>query len=256
MKYPFLLAGLALSLSVLTANGAVLIDFENSSDFANNFRAGSGTQPTNTNFGAPNDYLNSSGATVSFFYDANGAAAGISSFAVSSGNPLTLTFDISAVSHNTSFGIYIQNAGTTNSYLALLNVNTGNDQLRFANGLVNANIGAAGTLIAGSHANNTDFITTEGTVLGNTASFTYSIDGLNQPMLSYTVNGTTSNYTLAGFTAFTNVEVGFRANTPLKVDNLSIAVVPEPSTWLLMLGGSVLLFALRRRSLKSDTPKS
>jgi MYXO-CTERM domain-containing protein len=254
MKSLPLFSLLALLCADVAAYAQVAIDFETPGAFTGNFRVvNSGTTFTQTTSGG-NGYLSGGSATGTYVYDANGSASGISSFSVSMANPLTVTFDLSAAASNSSLGIYILNAGTDTAYLGLLNIVTGsgNDNLRFSNGTVTPSTNGSGTLVAGSYAlNSANFIGTEASpTFADKATFVYSIDSLNQPVLAYTVNGTTSTYTLAGFTAFSNVEIGFRSNgggAALRIDDIALSTVPEPSAWVLAAAGLGLLGLLRRR---------
>ena len=251
-------AGLLFGATALHAD-SVPLDFETANQFTNSFRVlnANGATITQTSNGVANDYMQSSaGSGSAVVFDVNGSTTGISSFTVSQATSLTVSADISFTVSTNSFGIYIINAANeAEGYLAIFNVNNSstNDQIRYANGVVNPTTSAAGTLVAGSSgfANNADTGINLGGVFGN-VSFTYSINGANAPVLTMTAGSQTSSYTIAG-TAFTEVEVGFRFGSSsgiVAMDNLNIATsaVPEPSTYAALAGFAVLgLVALRRR---------
>jgi MYXO-CTERM domain-containing protein len=235
----------------------VFLDFE-SGAITDTFRVvNAGTTVIRQDDASGNGYLKSGTGTASVVYDANGAAAGTSSFAVSLGSPLSISFKPSAQS-NGSLGIYIIDAATpTNAFLAILNYGA-SDQLRFSSALNNPVNNDANSLVAGTHPNNTNFIDLEPALdtdtvpFASSANLTYGINALNQPTFSFTVNGTTSTYTLASATAFTNVEVGFRVNgggAAMRIDNLNITSVPEPApaTLLGLLALALISLKARRR---------
>lgn len=243
---------------IVNAQVLVNLDFQSASSFTNNFRVVNGTGFAQQFDASGNGYIKGSNGTGTYIYDANGATAGVSSFAVSQSQPLTISFKPSSQS-NGSIGVYIINSGTDTAYLALLNYNFSgsNDQLRFANAVVTGpSSSAAGTLVTGSHPNNTNFIANEPegdaqTIpFASTASLIYSINALNEPQFSFTVNGTTSTFSLPGLTAFSNVEIGFRSNnggTAMRLDDFSVSTVPEMGGSLLVALGIGCLLAVRRR---------
>lgn len=252
-------AGFLLGASVAAHADTPPLDFETAGQFSGSFRIlnANGAALTQTSNGVASDYMQSAnGSGSALVFDANGATAGISSFTVSQSASLTVSADISFTVSSNSFGIYIINAANeAEGYLAIFNVNNSgtNDQIRYANGIVNPSTSAAGTLVAGSSgfANNADTGINLGGVFG-AVSLTYSINGSNAPVLTLTAGSQTSSYTIAG-TAFTEVEVGFRLGSSsgiVGMDNLNIvtSAVPEPSTYSALAGITVLgLAALRRR---------
>lgn len=260
MKTLFLVcAGFLLGASVPAYADTTPLDFETAGQFSGSFRIlnANGATLTQTSNGGANDYMQSAnGSGAAIVFDANGSTAGISSFTVSQAAPLTISADVSFNVSSNSFGIYIINAANeTEGYLAIFNVNNSgtNDQIRYANGIVNPSTSAAGTPVVGTtgFANNADTGINLGGVFGN-ISLTYSINGSNAPVLTMTAGSQTSSYTIAG-TAFTEVEIGFRFGSGsgiVGMDNLNIvtSAVPEPSTYAALAGIAVLgLATLRRR---------
>lgn len=245
-----LILGSAVGLNAQTTVHASL-DFE-TAQYPNNFRLYINTGSTvlsQTSNGAGNDFFTSvGGSSAAIVYDANGATAGASAFAVSQVAPLTVSADVRFVG-NSSIGVYIINASNpAQGYLALLNFTSGNDTIRFANDPV-PNTAGAGTLGAGDFANNTNFVTANTFV---NASLTYSINASNEPVLTMTVGSTSSTISYTGLTAFTNVEVGFRLSSgsaTISMDNLNISTtaIPEPSTYAALVGVAVLGLCLVRR---------
>lgn len=250
-------AGLLFGAAALHAD-SVPLDFETANQFTNSFRVlnANGATLTQTSNGVANDYMQSAnGSGSALVFDANGSTAGISSFTVSQASSLTISADVSFNVSSNSFGIYIINAANeTEGYLAIFNVNNSgtNDQIRYANGVVNPSTSAAGTPVVGTSgfANNADTGINLGGVFGN-ISLTYSINGSNAPVLTMTAGSQTSSYTIAG-TAFTEVEVGFRFGSGsgiVAMDNLNIvtSAVPEPSAYAALAGIAVLGLAASRR---------
>jgi hypothetical protein len=199
--------------------------------------------------------VNGSGASI--VYDANGSAENISNFTVSKTVSLNVTMDLSFSTSGNSFGIYIINAANeAQGYLALFNVNNSgsNDTIRFSSAVVNPTTpSTVGSIPAGSYANNQDLgIGPTGTF--SSYSFSYSINANNEAVLSMTAGAQTSTYTIAGTSAFTNVEVGFRLGSSsgtVGVDNFNISTtaIPEPSTYAALAGIAVLGMCLARRRI-------
>lgn len=246
----------------------VFLDFNGSGDVAANTRnLSTDAAYAFASDSSGNGYIK--GTTGSFAYDANGSTAGVSNFAVSQGNPLTVSFKISAQGGISSIGIYIINNNTANpntptsAYLTLININPSgaNDRVRFWDTPLNPTTNPGTNLVDGSLPNNSvDFIATEPAVeagvlpFATTATLVYSINVSNEPVLTLSLTGgpnnASSTYTLTGATAFTDVQVGIRLNgggNAMRMDNLSITSVPEPgaATLLAILGGG--LFLVRRR---------
>lgn len=254
-------AGLLFGAATVLNAAAINLDFETAGQFPNSFRTlnANGATLVQTSNGAGNDFMTSSNGSGSVLvYDANGSAGGSSSFTVGQSLPLTVSANVSFTVSNNSFGIYIVNAANAaQGYLAIFNVNAsgGNDQIRFASNAVPSTSGA-GSLGAGSFANNADTGITTGSVFGG-VSLTYSINGSNNPVLTMTAGSQTSSITFSSITTpFTEVEVGFRFGSSsgiVGMDELNIvpttASIPEPSTFAVLAGFSVLgVCALRRRA--------
>lgn len=264
---PHQLALAALISCLLSAplSAQIFLNFNSSGDVAGNTRNLS--VDANQAFASDvstNGYIKATAG--SFAYDANGAATGVSNFSVSQSAPLTVSFKVSGQSTG-SFGVYIiNNAAPTSAYLALININptNSNDRIRFWDTPLNPNTNPGTNLVDGSLPNNSlDFIATEapgeaGTVpFAFTMTLTYSINASNEPALNVSMTGgannASSSYTLTGFTAFTDVQLGFRINgggAAMRIDNLSITSVPEPgpATLLAALGCGLVLTRGRRRA--------
>lgn len=244
-----LLLGSAVSLHAETVSLAY-VDFETAGQVTGNFRV------ANTNFatfgqtsnGAANDFMTVSGtASATVVYDANGAAAGVSTFNVSQSHPLTVSADVSFPANTTSFGIYIiNNADPTQAYLALFNLDSGNDRIRFSSNATPNNSGA-GSLSTGTVP---DAGFTFGTLTN--ISLTYSINASNNPVLTMTAGSQSNSIAFTAInTPFTDVQVGFRITSnagTVGIDNLSISTIPEPSTFAVVAGVvAVGAVATRRR---------
>jgi hypothetical protein len=254
--YAGLLFGAAVGLNAATTVHANL-DFE-TSQYPNNFRVlnANGATLSQTANGAGNDFMRSvNGSGSSVLYDANGSTSGISSFSVSATQSLTVSADVNFTVSNNSFGVYIVNAANeAQGYLAIFNVNFSgtNDQLRFASNAVPTTSGA-GTLVAGSYPNNAD----SGiglTAFGN-ISLTYSINELNNPVLTMTAGTQTSSIAFSSIsTPFTEVEIGFRfgsSSGTIGMDNLTISTtsIPEPSTYAALAGVIAIGACIVRRRI-------
>jgi hypothetical protein len=261
------LTGLAFGTAAPVARGAV-VDFETfntatDNDLANNFRVFqvNGGVPTNSNNGAAvNDVITvPAPSAFGVIYDATPGdlLTTQSTFAVSQGNPLTVSADVTFSVNNSSFGVYIVNAsneGTASSYLALFNVNnTGGtaDQLRFSSNATGNAPATVGTLVASPSTSDVFDI---GATNGKNISVTYSINATNNPVLSLSVGGVEyGNTTFSSITTpLTNVEVGLRVASTgttagYTVDNFS-AAVPEPASFSLFALAAVPVLTRRRRN--------
>lgn len=260
MTLPSVTRFILCSLGLITgsAHAAVSIDFETGSELGSAFRVGANGGYTQSSNGAGNDVLNFvQGASAStIFYDANGAGAGVSAFAVSVGNPLTVSTSVVLPSTNGSFGIFFANPlSGANANLALFNVNyqsTALDQFRFDNAF-NASTGVVGALSQPA-GGSVDAGVTVGTAFTMTA--TYTVLSATSYRVTMSVGSATFSTDYTG-TPLSLVEVGFRTNPTGtlagSLDNLTInldpvTVVPEPSTALLGLAGALALVGLRRRA--------
>lgn len=254
-----LLSACALLVAAGTAHAAVLIDFETGTELSGQFRLGNApTAYSQSANGAGNDVLNyvqGTGAST-LFYDANGATAGSSVFAVSIGNPLTVSATVTMATANGSFGFFFGNPfnEVNGNLLALLNINQSGetDQFRFDNNFSSSTAGV-GSLGGGTTGD-------AGITLNSafTISATYTILAADSYRISMTAGSITSSRDYTG-TPLTSVQVGLRTNansaaTASMVDDINVSgdpttvIVPEVSTALLGLGGTLGLLVRRRRA--------
>jgi hypothetical protein len=230
---------------------AFSLDFETTGQFTNNFRTLTGL-PVQTTNGAGNDFVHMGTGTGSSIYDANGAAAGISTFNVSQSSSLTISGVLAFNANGNSFGIHIVNpSNEATGYLALFNVNYSgsSDQFRFSTDANPTSASAGATLANGSFDNLSDVGVSNDAVF-KPFSLVYSLNSSDNPVFSWTVGSQTSTATYA-ITGLSNVEVGIRmfSTNSVRMDNFSI--VPEPAPVGTMIFGAVALLLLRRRAPRS-----
>ena len=236
---------------------AVLVDFNDSSDFADNFRIFANASVSTVQDGSALKVtgLTSGGSSSIFFYDAT-PSDGLdtrSTFALSVGQTLTVSVDVASITGGgSSLGFYFVNSAqalTSNAHnLALLNFgNAGgaNELARFATYASmsgqSLNAGTTGDGISLNDATFRKVTATYTRVTGSTSTMTLSVGSFS------------STFTNTNFTSYSNVEVGLRlfpspsnpANSYL-IDNFT-AAIPEPSTFSVVAGLGVMVLAATRR---------
>ncbi len=247
----------------------VSLNFESgtatSNQFTNNFRligsasafAGTVAQTDPADAGEPNnDYVFQAATTpgvVNYLYDTTptNTSDANQTFA---GN-LTITMDISAVQADSSFGIHlIDTSNFNNNLLAVFNLDrssapTTTDRIRFFKdgGIAT---GAAGTLITGGDLSGLSGlnVSPEATPVFGTMTVNYApttgIFSLSLGTLSHSVTVDVAD-------RITNPAIAFRLGDSsttagsAKIDNFT--VVPEPTTFAMLLGGFGLLLGFQRR---------
>lgn len=263
--YPRLL--LVASTCVLTATlGATTITFDTASDYTNNF-----TPKFTSNSGAAVVFsptrldslskFDSSKSTASFVLFNTQAAS--TSFTMSADVTLTPSTGANtgyAAAGSLSFG-FLTNIGTDNGYAALFRfTGTNTADLRIFKG-VNATTGALGSVDPVNSA--TTITLANSATWGADTYYRLSLDVLNTTSaISFTGSVlTTGNTVLGTFTTYidntpvsvSNTTVGFRAGVGpsdvVRIDNFSIptSAIPEPSTYALLGGASVLGLAFLTR---------
>ncbi|HEY0255833.1 MAG TPA: PEPxxWA-CTERM sorting domain-containing protein, partial [Candidatus Methylacidiphilales bacterium] len=160
----------------------------------------------------------------------NAAVAGdVGSDPVNSGNELAVG--------NTA----IQFGTDANSVLLTLNLQNGNVASTTPYVLI------AGTLVGDSAATSQYANLTLGTSTGSLAT------GLMTQILNTSGSGPlTVNFGNVSGSAYANSELFLYQDSTTGVDDIVLELVPEPSTWALMLGGmGVLAFCLRRKNQRA-----
>ncbi|SDU30494.1 PEP-CTERM protein-sorting domain-containing protein [Verrucomicrobium sp. GAS474] len=245
------------------AQSLVSLDFQGGiTDFTNNFRNLSGTAIANsvTAQGASGSLAltlsNSYSANGAVVYDTTPADSTVqNTFSTSGGLDVHFQVTLSGTVPSSPPGIgvlFINPTGETSSLLALSNyVSDTSDRIRFFTGNPSGSNSGA------------DFVKTD--VSGN-GGVSYTANTTTDVDVKYTVSGTsailtmtigtfTSTYNFGTGTALSNVEIGLRlfdqsSGNSVMIDNLtvsSIAAVPEPSTYALMILGAFLAGLAYRR---------
>jgi len=263
MKTPVLKALGLISLAGAMVSGlqAVVVDFSNSTDLADNFRSYANSSSVSVSQGN-NTFVTVNGATFAtspniLIYDTTPLdTTSYNTFALNLGQTLTVSIDIASITGAaSSVGFYFLNSaqplsGTAFSHnLALMNFdNSGTDELaRFA---VYASM-------TGQTLNNGTPSTGNGIALNNptfqTVTATYTRDSFSNITMTLSTGAFTSTFTNNQSASFSNVGIALRlfpaTGTPANsflFDNFT--VVPEPSTWALLgLGLGATLFFRRRK---------
>lgn len=244
MKNPTIL--IPLFLAPLAHAATTSIVFDSSYDLYRDFRI-TGNAPGLTSIqDSGNTYVRHTGVNTqsSFIYDTNGAAPGVTTFAISIGESLTVSTSIRFSGapdsgNNSSFGFIFGN-GTTN-HLALVNFNQSNfnELLRTFTGTgLDGNAGTADTTtLNGFNAIALNTFTT--------VSATYTALSATQYKVGITV-GTNTLETTYNAAPLANLQVGMRLNNSGTERFVDVNIVPEPGVSALAIG-SLGLLALRRR---------
>lgn len=284
---PALIASTVLLFSPVVSNvaSAAIVagpfDFETTGQYTGNFLGVSDAGQISQTTGLANNYVqyaNVAAQNGAFYY---GTSANTSLEPTFSG-AFTVQFDVSAVTANSAFGVYLVNpANTGNSLLAYFNLDTSgtSDMIRFfMNGdpanatstagtkLTTGITGTGGTLSSGSFTGNSGLnvsndkdTQTPGTPVFGTMDVTYT-PGIspNTTTLSLSLGSLSATAVIPDSEEIINPEIAIRMvdagnNVPgtAKMDNFEIiSAVPEPSTLALFgIGLAVAAAGASRKKL-------
>lgn len=246
-------------------------DFETAGQYSGNFYAVSASGELGQTTGLGNNYVqlnDIAGQNAAFYYGTSVNTALEPIF----GGTFTVQFDVSAVTANSAFGVYLVNAANpANSLLAYFNLDSSgtSDKIRFfmngnpanatstAGTLLTTGItGTGGSLSSGSYSGNSgldvssdNYTSPTGTPVFGTMDVTYTPGSSpNTTTLGLSLGSLSAVATLPDSEVITNPEVAVRMvdagnNVPgtAKMDNFSISEspipVPEPSTLVLLSSG-------------------
>ncbi len=263
MKTPVLKALVLLSLAgaMVSAAQAVVVDFSNPNDLADNFRSYANSSGVSVSQGN-NTFVTVTGQTVAtapniLIYDTTPLdTTSYNTFALNVGQTLSLSVNVASITAaQTSLGFYFFNSSQALTAFAhstaLMNfdANVSNEErARFGTYQAITGIGTgAGTPEFGNGGislNDPTFRTVTATYTRNSAQLT---------TLTLTAGSFTSTFTDNNFASFSNVGVAIRLfpNTGNPANSFQfdefVAVVPEPSTWALLGVGLGALVLFRRR---------
>jgi hypothetical protein len=239
---------------------AVIVDFNNPNDLANNFRlypnsssvstvqSGTSVQVTGATFNTtPNILIYDTTPLVTTDYN---------TFALNIGQTLSVSVDVASITGaGSSLGFYFFNSAQTltsfSHNTALMNFdNSGTNELaRFGTYQAITGIGTTnGTPSTGNGITLND-------PTFQTVTATYTRTSAQNIELTLNVGGFTSTFTNTNFASYTNVGIGIRVypvpGTPANsylFDNFTVNVVPEPSALTLAAVGLIgSFFGLQRR---------
>jgi hypothetical protein len=248
-----LLAIACVAASPLTA---ATYTFDTATDYTSNFTAGStpGTSIAWSNTSPYGNHVAKFDAAQNSGYSILNSAASDTSYTLKADVAFNGTFSATS----SSFG-FLTNIGTNNGYTAVFRfTGTNTADFRIFEG-TNAATGAIGG--GGTPVNPSQTFTLSSGTWSSTTYYTLNLDVLNTgSAISFTGSVLTTTGTLLGsFGTYTettpvsvsNTTVGFRmgvnSSETVRMDNFSVTAVPEPSTYALLGGASVLGLALLTR---------
>lgn len=239
-RLPMISAALVLTAAVSAPAQSILsYDFESSGQWSGNFRSTSGgvtgtaAQTTVSGTGLFRYDVTGGNQATAFVFDQTPAdTSGATDSTFATGGTITVSYDIRAATTNSSFSVaFADPANPANNVLAIVNINTGADQVRFFRDTALATGGVAiGTQVGTSAA--PSVVEPAGAFTTVTVSLTVSG---TTPTLSVTWGGVTTTQAFsAGDFNFANSKalVAFRffdpgtGASPLDVDNI---VITSPS---------------------------
>jgi hypothetical protein len=256
----------------ITAGAQTLLyfDFESgtasSNQFTQNFRlistgTGSTGQSDPTANEPGNDFVSyeRTGGTASvgsvLLYDTTPANTGDTAQVFS--GPLSISLDLAAVNATSGAGIYLvdpTNVDNNIGIFAQISASSTNERLGYR---LDADLdgGTTGTETAG-YTGDSASLSAHANPVFTTLTLTYTPGATSDTLVASFGSLVAAEYVLTGaerlgsetfMLALRLNDTSNTTSTSVKIDNLTVSVVPEPSGWALLLGATGLLGLLRRR---------